>query len=138
MNPEILQQLILAVALAIVSLLAFAFRSLFSLGIVYLRSKIGESNFQRVRAYADVVVKMLEQSPAFETFDGAKKKELAILAVLQFSEKNNLPIDRELVDKFIEAAVQEMNSQIGKIEWDLIAADGGALTGGGASYGSDN
>ena len=129
MNPEIMQQLVLAVALAIVSLIAFAFRSFLALGITYLRSKIGESDFQRIRSYADVVVKMLEQSPAFESFDGAKKKELAILAVLQFAEKNRLPVDRGLCDKVIEAAVQEMNAQVGKIEWDVIATDGGALTG---------
>ena len=121
MNPEIFQQLILAVALAIVSLIAFAFRSLLSLGITYLRAKLGESNFQRARDYADVVVKMLEQSPAFSQFDGAKKKELAILSVLQWSEKNHLPIDRELCDKVIEAAVQELNA--GKIQWGFVGGD---------------
>ena len=123
MNEEIFQQLIAAGALAIVSLIAFAFRSLITLGIAYLKAKLGENNFQRVRSYADVIVKMLEQHPAFKYFDGAHKKEMAIMAVLQWAEKNSLPIDRELIDKFIEAAVLEMNSQMGKIEWPMI--DGG-------------
>jgi len=130
MNPELLAQLIYALAVAVIGVIAYALRQLVQLLIAYLKSKIGETNFQRYRQYADVVVKMLEQSPAFESFDGAKKKELAILSVVQWAEKNNLPIDRELCEKVIEAAVQEMNSQVGKIEWDLIATDGGALTGG--------
>lgn len=129
MNPDIFQQLILAVALAIVSLIAFALQGLITVGITYLRSRIGETNFQRVRSYADVVVKMLEQSPVFKSFDGEKKKELAVLAVLQFAEKNRLPVDRELIDRFIEAAVQEMNAQIGKVDWELLETQTGTLSG---------
>jgi len=117
MTPEILQQLILAVALALVSLVFWALRELIKLAVAYLKSKIGESEYDRVRAYATVAVKFLEQSPIYTNFDGAKKKELAKVAVVQWAEQHSLPIDDALFDKFIEAAVQEMNSQVSQIDW---------------------
>jgi hypothetical protein len=117
MNPEIFQQLILAVALAIVSLLCFAMRELITLGIAYLRAKLGQTQYDRVRAFADTIVKAVEQSPIYQDFTGDKKKELARVAVVQFAKEHNLPIDEALFDKFIEAAVKEMNGQIGQIDW---------------------
>ncbi len=117
MNPEILQQLILAVALAIVSLVFWALREFIKVGIAYLKSKLGETEYNRVRGYAADVVKFLEQSPVYTNFDGEKKKELAKVAVVQWAQQHNLPIDDALFDKFIEAAVQEMNSQVGQIDW---------------------
>ena len=128
MHPDIFQQILLAFALTLVSILAFFLRSLVQIGVEYLRAKLGESGFQQLRGYADVVVKMLEQSPAFQNFDGAKKKELAILSIIQYAEKNNLPIDRELIEKVIEAAVQEMNAS--KIEWNFIGGETPLLAGG--------
>jgi hypothetical protein len=126
MNPDILQQLILAVALAIVSLLAWASRELIKVGIAYLRSRLGESEYNRLRGYAVDVVKALEQSPVYTGFDGSKKKELAKVAVVQWAQAHNLPIDEALFDKFIEAAVQEMNSQGSMIDWagaELLGPD---------------
>jgi hypothetical protein len=130
MNPEILQQLILAAALAVVSLLAWAMRELIAVGIAYLRSKLGETEYNRLRGYAGDVVKALEQSPIYTSFDGAKKKELAKVAVVQWAKAHNLPIDEALIDKFIEAAVKEMNDQTAQIEWSAELLDGEApLTG---------
>ena len=67
--------------------------------------------------YATTIVKFLEQSPIYKSFDGEKKKELAKVAVVQWAKTNNLPIDEALFDKFIEAAVQEMNTQMTQIDW---------------------
>jgi len=117
MNSEILQQLILAVSLAIVSLVFWAIRELVKVGIAYLRAKLGQTNYERLRQYADMAVKAIEQTPIYKDFAGEKKKELARVAVVQFAQKHNLPIDEALFDKFIEAAVKEMNSQIGQIDW---------------------
>ena len=117
MNPEIFQQLIVAVALAIVSLVFWAFRELVHLGIAYLRTKIGQTNYERLRQFAGTAVKAVEQSPIYKDFTGEKKFELVKVAVLQYAEEHRLPVDGPLFDKFIEAAVQEMNSQMAQIEW---------------------
>lgn len=121
MNSEYLQQILLALALAVVSILGYGLRQLVQIGIEYLRAKLGESGFLQLRAVADTAVKMLEQSPAFQNFDGAKKKELATLWLLDYAEKNHLPVDRELIDKVIEAAVHEMNAV--KIQWDFVGGE---------------
>jgi hypothetical protein len=117
MNPDILQQLILAVALAIVSLVFWALRELVSLGITYLKSKIGQSQYERVMDFASMAVKAIEQTPIYQDFTGEKKKELARVAVVQFAQEHHLPIDEALFDKFIEASVKEMNAQMGQIDW---------------------
>ena len=117
MNPEILQQLILAVALAIVSLVFWALREFIGVGITYLKAKLGQTNYERLRAFAALSVKAIEQSPIYQDFTGDKKKELVKVAVLQFAEAHRLPVDDALFDKFIEAAVQEMNSQMSGIDW---------------------
>lgn len=117
MNTDLLQQLILAVSLAIVSLVFWALRELITVGIAYLRAKLGQTNYERLRQFASTSVKAVEQSPIYKDFTGDKKKELVKVAVLQFAEAHALPIDEALFDKFIEAAVQEMNGQISKIDW---------------------
>jgi hypothetical protein len=134
MNQQILQDVIYAVALALISLIGWGLRELAMVGIDYLKSKLGETNYNRVRVYAETVVKFLEQSPIYTNFDGAKKKELAKVAVVQWAQEHNLPIDDALFDKFIEAAVHEMNSQFGQIDWAEVGPE--ALTGSVASYGS--
>ncbi len=122
MSPEILSQLILAVGLAVVSLFFWGLRELVKLGIEYLKSKLGQANYERVRTFAELAVKAIEQTPMYKDFTGDKKKELAKVAVVQWAQQHNLPIDDALFDKFIEAAVQEMNSQMNKIDWTLVEA----------------
>ena len=114
---EIYQQILLAVLLGIVSLLGFALRQLILVGIAYLRARIGQAEYERVLEYARVTVKALEQTPVYKDFSGDKKKELARVAVMQFAKEHNLPIDDTLFDKFIEAAVKEMNDQVSGIDW---------------------
>lgn len=120
MNQDILSQLILAVGLAVVSLFFWGMRELVKLGIEYLKSRIGQANYDRVRYYVEMAVKAIEQTPMYKDFDGAKKKELAKIAVVQWAQEHGLPIDEALFDKFIEAAVLEMNSQMDKIEWAAL------------------
>ncbi len=132
MNPDILSQLILAVALAIVSLVFWALREFISVGIVYLRSKLGQTNYERLREYAGMAVKAIEQSPVYKDFTGDKKKELVKVAVLQFAQEHKLPIDDALFDKFIEAGVHEMNSQMSQIDWvagEILSSDNPGLVG---------
>ena len=114
---EIYQQILLAVVLGIVSLLSFALQQLIVVGITYLRTRLGQAEYERVLDYARMTVKALEQTPVYKDFTGDKKKELARVAVVQFAKEHHLPIDEALFDKFIEAAVKEMNAQISNIDW---------------------
>ncbi len=132
MNPDILSQLILAVALAIVSLVFWALREFIKIGIEYLKAKLGQTNYERLREYAGMAVKAIEQSPVYKDFTGDKKKELVKVAVLQFAQEHKLPIDNALFDKFIEAGVHEMNSQMSQIDWvagEILSSDNPGLTG---------
>lgn len=117
MTPNIISELILTAALAVISLLAFAARELVQVGIAYLKSKLGQTEFDRLKGYAGIVVKAVEQSPVYKDFAGDKKKELVKVAILQWAQANHLPVDEAMIDKFIEAAVQEMNSQVSSIDW---------------------
>ena len=73
MNPRHFSSLV-AVALALVSLIAFALRSLVQVGIEYLRAKLGESGFERIRAYAVITVNTLEQAPALLNLTEPRKR----------------------------------------------------------------
>lgn len=141
MSTEILQQLILAVSLAIVSLVFWTLRELVKVGIAYLQSKLGQTNYDRLREYAGMAVKAIEQSPVYKDFTGDKKKELVKVAVLQFAQLHKLPVDEALVDQFIEAGVNEMNSQMSQIDWvagEILSGPDYPELGSAASYGSAN
>ncbi len=106
MDSVLFQNLLYAVVTAAVGLIAFVARGLLTIGIEYLKVKVGNEKFAALSMFAQTVVRFLEQSNVFETLDGAKKKELAIVAITQYAEAHNLPIDRELIDKIIEASVR--------------------------------
>ncbi len=116
MDPQLIQNLIVDVILALVGIAAFAARGLVQVGIEYLHAKLGDQNFQSLLGYADMTVRFVEQSPAFQDLTGDKKKELAIIELLKFCEAKKLPVDRALIDKVIESAVQIMNTEKGKVE----------------------
>lgn len=106
MDPVLFQNLLYAVVTASVGLIAFVARGLITIGIEYLKVKVGNEKFTALSMFAQTVVRFLEQSNVFEALDGDKKKELAIVAITQYAEAHNLPIDRELIDKIIEASVR--------------------------------
>jgi hypothetical protein len=115
MDPQLIQNLIVDVILALVGVLAFGARGLVQVGIEYLHAKLGDQNFKSISSYADMTVRFLEQSPAFQELTGDKKKELAIIEILKFCEQKKLPVDRTLIDKVIESAVQIVNAEKSKI-----------------------
>jgi hypothetical protein len=124
MDPQLIQNLIVDVVLAFIGFVAFTARGLVQVGIEYLRAKVGDRNFDSLLSYADMTVRFIEQSPAFQELDGDKKKELAIVELLKFCEQNKLPVDRALIDKTIESAVQIMNAEKGKIEMPAVPLPG--------------
>jgi hypothetical protein len=119
MDPILFQNLLYAVVTAAIGLIAFVARGLINIGIEYLKVKVGNEKFAALSMFAQTVVRFLEQSNVFEALDGSKKKELAIVAITKYAEEHNLPIDRELIDKIIEASVRIVKKEasgIGSIE----------------------
>ncbi len=132
MDPELFQNLLYAVATASVGLIAFVARSLIAIGIEYLKVKMGNEKFNALSMFAQTVVRFLEQSNVFEALDGARKKELAIVAITQYAEEHHLPIDRELIDKIIEASVRIVKKEAsgtGSLDNLQIGAASGYLPG---------
>lgn len=132
MDPVLFQNLLYAVVTAAVGLIAFVARGLLTVGIEYLKVKVGNEKFAALSMFAQTVVRFLEQSNVFEALDGAKKKELAIVAITQYAEAHSLPIDRELIDKIIEASVRivkKETSGIGSLDEVQVDAVSGYLPG---------
>ncbi len=124
MNPEIFQQLLLAVMLAIVSIVAYGLRELVQIGIAYLKVKLGGDAYERLLSYVGMAVRWVDQSPIYRDFAGDKKYEMVKNSVLQYAQKHSLPVDAELFDKFIEAAVKEMKSQISPADFiDSVSSE---------------
>lgn len=118
MDPKLFQDLVSAVALAIVGLLAFAFKGLITVGVIFLKSKIGVSNTELLKGFVATTVRFLEQSPAFKDLSSPEKKERAIAEVVAYCQSHGLPIDHDFIDKLIEEAVSLMNEN--KIDLSTI------------------
>ena len=113
--PELVNQLIFVVFTAALT----ALTTLVSLGLHKLNAwadaQMGVKNFDFLKQVAATVVRAIEQSPAFQDFDPAKKKEAAILQLVELAEKYGIPVEPETIDKLIEEAVQRMNSDLGDL-----------------------
>ncbi len=82
----------------------------------YLEVKLGAENYDYAKRLTATVVKALEQSPAYQNFDGSAKKEAAIHQLVEYFAKYNILLDPETIDKLIEEAVQGMNSELAPFE----------------------
>ena len=120
MDEVLVRNLIEAAALAIIGLLAFGLRQLVVIVILYLRQKLGLERLLEMKEIAQTVVRTLQQMPVFEALDPAQKKEMALVALVQYAEGHNIPVDRPLIDKLIEEAVQIMKAELPKIEGELL------------------
>lgn len=109
---KVLQMLLEAVVLAVVSIGAIYLKQGLAAGVAYLQNKLGSEQFSTLKAFATTAVRSIEQSPIYTDFDGAKKKELAINAIAEWANSKGLPITFELIDKVIEEAVQVMNTGV--------------------------
>lgn len=104
----------------IVSVVATAVAALAVQGIVALakyyipkvKAEMGEANFMLARETVKMIVRAIEQSPAYTEWDGAQKKQKAIMSVANWFDSKGLPVTSELIDGLIESAVQEMNAEI--------------------------
>jgi LL-H family phage holin len=108
LTPQMIGTLISA-CLAVFTALAAYGTSLLK---VYLASKTTANQWDFVKSQAATAVKWLEQSPAFSGQEGAKKKEIAIMYMLDIAEKAGIPMDHTVADKLIEEAVHDMKSTV--------------------------
>ena len=110
-SSELVRNLIEALALVIISLLGYGAKRLVAVGEAYLDTKIGVSKVEQIKGYAAMVVRALEQSPAYREWDGAKKKEIGLVAISNYALKNHIPADPQFCDHVLEEAVQIMKQQ---------------------------
>ena len=104
----------------IVSIVATAFTGLIVQLIVALakyyipmvKARIGESEFLLAKETASMIVRAIEQSPAYQEWDGAGKKQKAVMQLANWFEARTIPVTAELLDGLIESAVQQMNFEI--------------------------
>lgn len=99
-------------ATAVVGLAVQLIIAIATLVIPWIRQKMGETQFRLARDTATMIVRAIEQSPAYTEWDGAKKKQRAIMSMANWFESKGIPVTAELIDGLIESAVQEMNAEI--------------------------
>ncbi len=118
--PEMVNQLVLTVA----TLLLTALTGLASLAIhkvdIYFKSKMGAENYDFMKSLAATVVRALEQSPAYKDFDGAKKKEAAIMQLVQLANRYGIPLAADTIERIVEEEVQRMNSELKDIPFEPL------------------
>ena len=110
MDPEIISQVVSIIAVAIATAVGFLLKGLAASAVEFLKAKLGETKFNMMRDTIDILVRGIEQSPFAADFDGARKKEMVLAQISQWLAENRVPVDRDLVDQCIEAAVQAMKS----------------------------
>ena len=103
-DPTQLASITLVFGAAVLAAVAFYG---FKYGAALLKVKLGDSQFSLLEGYTRMVVRWLEQSGIKLNYTGEEKKAIAVVA-----RKLNIPIDADLVDKLVEAAVNIMNGEL--------------------------
>ena len=110
MDPEIISHVVSIIAIAIATAVGFLLKGLAATAVEFLKAKLGETKFNMMRDTIDILVRGIEQSPFAADFDGARKKEMVLAQISQWLAENRVPMDRDLIDQCVEAAVQAMKS----------------------------
>jgi hypothetical protein len=76
-----------------------------------VRAKVGEAEFDRLMMRASIIVHKLEQVGERLGYDGARKKQLAVVGLRKFAEAVGIEVTDELLEDVIEACVYLMNTQ---------------------------
>jgi cytidylate kinase len=109
-----LQPVVDALAIAIVTVLCVVIKQIGNSVAAYAAAHVSSTQLAELKSAAQTAVRFVEQSPVFKNFDGAKKKELAIIDINQYCQAHNIPVTSATVDKVTEEAVQIMNTELGK------------------------
>jgi hypothetical protein len=120
--PEI-QAALLTVAIAF--LVKFGIE-LLKLGAQYVQAHVSAEKYAQIKTLAGVIVRALDQAPQYASYDGADKKQYALMYLIASAEKAGLKIiedaaagaaekvgltiSRQDLDAMIEAAVKDMNA----------------------------
>ena len=103
------------VTIVATALTGLAVRGIVALAKYYIpmiKVKMGESEFALARETANMIVRAIEQSPAYREWDGTGKKHKAVMQLANWFESRQIPVTAELLDGLIESAVQQMNFEI--------------------------
>jgi hypothetical protein len=110
MNQFFSQLVLYLIALLVVLGAAFSWRWLKS----YLRLKLGEKTYNLLADKAEMIVRSIEQTGFYAKWDGAYKKQLAMIALRKFADLMKLTVTDDELDQIIEAMVQLLNTEAGK------------------------
>jgi hypothetical protein len=113
MDPQIIgviQNLLVAVVIAIITVIGFAAKKAIVLAGVYLEQKLGLATYTFVKDYVATTVRFVEQTPIFKELTGPEKKAQVMNEVASWCKARNIPVDAALIEKMVEEAVQVMNS----------------------------
>ena len=117
MEAQILTALVTAAGTVIISLIGFLSNKL----AAYLDEKGIRETLRSKRYLVDIAVQAIEQ--VYQHEDGEKKLQRAKVEALKLMERNNININEDELNSFIEASVRAMNEGIGISEDESIKID---------------
>ena len=100
---------------AVAFLLSIAGLTLYAVIKQYLSAKVGAEKLATFKQMAETTVRALEQEGLIRNLDGSAKYEIATLALRNLRDALGASmITDPMIDTFIEAAVQIINTEAGK------------------------
>lgn len=111
----VLPPVVTILATALVGLITQLIVAVAKYYIPLLQERIGSEQFALWKETAALIVRSIEQSPAYSEFASQEKKQKAMMELSNWFENRGIPVTVDLLDKLIEAAVQEMKSEIGAV-----------------------
>lgn len=109
---QYVNELLVALVLALVGVMTYLLKGLASVAIAYLNNKIGADKVQFAGSLVEVMVRAVQQSPEFSELDGAAKKEQVLARAQTLLAKYGINMSHDELDKLVEAAVQVMKSEL--------------------------
>lgn len=117
METQILTALVTAAGTVIISLIGFLSNKL----AAYLDEKGIRETLGSKRYLVDIAVQAIEQ--VYKNEDGDKKLQRAKVEALKLMERNNIKINEDELNSFIEASVRAMNEGLGISKDEPIKID---------------
>lgn len=110
---QVLPQIILLVATAAVSMIAYVGKKAFEVGSMYLSEKLGLDKFNMLKDYALLVVRDLEQTTMKNGWSGEEKKKAAMLELQKFAAQYGINVDLDQLSKITEGCVNTVKIETG-------------------------
>ena len=108
----LLQPVLNQVVILIIGALGAALLYYVKLGVDYIKGKIGADKYEKIKGYVVSLVKSYAQNPIFRDLDNEAKKEAVLAKATAFAEGLGLPITYEMLDTWLEEAMQELNKDL--------------------------